>query len=463
MFKKIKIISKVFQSMILSLILLIMPLTTTVSATNGFYSGNDILFYNERANTAPCASTGDGSIVGKVWSFFISKELTEIQTAGILGNIYQESSVSPTAWQTINAEDKTSNAGILTDNKDSDHAWGIVQWDGSRRYSENSDGTKSGILGKLLTDKPHLEKYISSSYSTGGAEIIGTVKDGFKLTDKAPLSEKNIPEEDLNELLTFELEYVWAEMPNEYNYTAKDNVSALDKIKTANTVLDATIIFHDYFERSSDSDEFVKNTRGGYAQAIYDKMSGMSAGKSCGSGNKFIDTLKSYVWPTHRGWYNNPNVSADKNTGIQAVTPTDGYKKAVEKATSEGRYDGDECTSLGVGSGIDCGAFVTTFIYDSGWDTGYNYNGTGGATATQKQWLDANWQNLGNAASIDTSTLRPGDVAIYSDGDDGHTFVYIGNVDGYESTVASASQCQRAPMSGSESLNDSEYTWYRKK
>ena len=448
-------ILKIAQSIILSIIITLVPLSTGVSATNSFYSGNDILFYDENANVAPCARTGDGSIVGKVWSFFIDKGLTEIQTAGILGNMYQESSISPTSWQTINTEDKTSNAGILTDNGKSAHAWGIVQWDGSRRYYENSDGTKSGVLGKLLTDKPHLEKYISSSYSTGGSYIEGSKENGFTLTDKIPLTDKSIPESDLNELLTFELDYVWMEMPGEED--------TLNKLKQTNNIVDATVVFHDNFERSSDSDDFVKTTRAGYAQAIYNKMKGMSSSNNCSTGNSFIDTLKSYVWPTHKGWYDNENVPAESRTGIVAVTPTEGYKKAIEKALSEGRYTGDSCSNLGVGSGIDCGAFVTTFIYDSGWDVTYNYNGKGGATATQKQWLDANWQNLGNASSIDTSTLLPGDVAIYSYGDDGHTFVYIGNVDGYESNIASASQCQRAPMAGTESLVDGKYTWYRKK
>lgn len=455
--KNIKKTLKISQSIIFSIIITIIPLTNSVSATNGFYSGNDILFYDENANTAPCTSVGSGTIVEKVWSYFIQKGLTEEQTAGIMGNMYQESSISPTDWQTINETDKTSTENIIDDDGKSAHAWGIVQWDGARRYSVSTDShgiqTKSGIIGKLLTEKPNLEAYLSSSFSSGGAVIDGSSSKGYTLTDKDPLASKNIPEADLNELLTFELDYVWSEMPGEFNYSAHDNISALDKIKSSSTVLDATIAFHDYFERSSDSSEFVRTVRAGYAQAIYDKMHGLSINNNCSTGNNFIDTVKSYVWEKYLGHY--------IDNGSVAVTPKIGYKTAVEKAQAEGRYTGDGCPKLYVGGGIDCGGFVTTIIHDSGIDV--NYNSEKGNTTTQKAWLDANWQNLGEASTIDTSTLQPGDVAIYTNGDNGHTFVYIGTVDGYETQIASASQCQRAPMAGHESLTEEGYTWYRKK
>lgn len=452
-----KTIKQVFLIIILSVLVCSSVFENVVFAYDSFYSNNDILFYDANASEISCTSTGGGNIVEKVWSYFIQKGLTAEQTAGIMGNMYQESSISPTDWQTINETDKTSTENIIDDNGSSAHAWGIVQWDGTRRYSVSTDShgvkTKSGIIGKLLTEKPNLVKYLDSSYSSGGAVINGSASAGYTLTDDNPLANKNILEADLNELLTFELDYVWSEMPGEFNYSAKDNISTLDKIKTASSVLDATIIFHDYFERSSDSDEFVKTVRGGYAQAIYDKMRYLSVSNTCSTGNSFIDTIKSYVWEKYLGHY--------KDNGIVSVTPKAGYKAAVEEAQAAGRYTGDGCPKLYVGGGIDCGGFVTTIIHDSGWDV--NYNAAKGNTTTQKAWLDANWQNLGEASTIDTSTLQPGDVAIYTDGDSGHTFVYIGTVDGYETQVASASQCQRAPMAGHESLTEAGYTWYRKK
>ena len=455
--KNIHKILKISQSIILSIIITFVPLSASVSATNSFYSGNDILFYDENANTASCTSVGEGAIVEKVWSYFIQKGLTAEQTAGIMGNMYQESKISPTTWQTINEIDKTSTENIIDDDGSSAHAWGIVQWDGARRYSVSTDSNgvqiKSGVIGKLISEKPNLIKYLDSSYSASGAFIDGSSSDGYTLTDDSPLDDKNIPESDLNELLTFELDYMWSEMPSEFNYSAKDNISALDKIKTASSVLDATIIFHDYFERSSDSDDFIKTVRGGYAQAIYNKMRYLNVNNVCLTGDNFIDTVKSYVWEKYLGHY--------KDEGITAVTPKTGYATAIEEAQAAGRYTGDTCADLNVGGGIDCGGFVTTIVHDSGLDV--NYNSAKGNTTAQKAWLDENWQKLGEASTIDTSTLQPGDVAIYTDGDSGHTFIYIGNIDGYETQVASASQCQRAPMAGQESLTEAGYTWYRKK
>lgn len=434
-------------------------------AYDSFYSNNDILFYDPNSQEASgddnnCVSSG--SITSKIWNYFIQKGLNEIQTAGIIGNLMQESDISPTAWQTINTTDKTSNENILTNNGSSAHAWGIAQWDGTRRYdsSTNSDGTisESGVIGALIKNKPLLVKYLNSSYSSGGAVMTGTNDTGFVLTDENPLASKNIPEADLNELLMFELDYIWQEFPG----NGQDKFMA-----NSSTIIDAAVTFNQYFEGSGDLAtyglEWIKARRGGYGQAVYNKLHGSSSSSGCSSGNQLIDTIKKYVWPTHKGWYDNSNVSADKRTGIVAVTPTVDYANAILKATSEGRYDGDECTNLGVGSGIDCGAFVTTFIYDSGWDVNYNYSGKGGNTTSQKTWLDANWQNLGEASTIDVGILKPGDVSINAYGNDAHTFVYIGDVDGYETNVASASQCQRAPMAGSESLTGTGYTWYRKK
>jgi len=425
-------------------------------AYNTFYSNNDILFYDENATEISCTSTGSGSIVEKVWNYFIQKGLTEEQTAGIMGNMYRESYISPTDWQTIKEIDKTNIENLKNSEVDG-YAWGISQWDHTRKYDIYTDAhgvkSESGVIGKLLTEKPNLVKYLDSSYSTGGSVITGPVNAIYTLTDENPLASKNIPEADLNELLTFELDYTWSEMPIEFNYDKGDNISALDKIKTSTSVLDATIIFHDYFERSNDSAEFVRTVRYGYAQAIYNKLHGSISSNNCSTGNAFVDTVKKYVWETYLGNY--------IYNGSVAVTPKVDYQAAVKNAQAAGRYSGDNCPKLGVGGGIDCGGFVSILIHDSGWDI--NYNEAAGGTTAQKAWLDANWQNLGKADTIDTSTLRPGDVAIYDNSGEGHTFVYIGNIDGYETNVASASQCQRAPMSGHEPLTDSKYTWYRKK
>lgn len=42
-------------------------------------------------------------------------------------------------------------------------------------------------------------------------------------------------------------------------------------------------------------------------------------------------------------------------------------------------------------------AFVTTLIYDSGFDKTYNFDAKGGNTVVQRLWATLNWQYLGSA------------------------------------------------------------------
>ena len=170
------------------------------------------------------------------------------------------------------------------------------------------------------------------------------------------------------------------------------------------------------------------------------------------SGGDLSATTLAYAWPTYH-----------KKPYTKAMPA---YVKAVAEAQKLGEYVGATiayCRSVkGVtveNDGADCGGFVTRLVTDSGWDPAYNHNGKGGPTPTQKAWLDDNWENLGKGNVIDTGTLRPGDVAMLP----GHTFIYVGDIPGFGSKIASASLCQRAPMAGSESITASNTTWYRKK
>jgi lysophospholipase L1-like esterase len=158
-------------------------------------------------------------------------------------------------------------------------------------------------------------------------------------------------------------------------------------------------------------------------------------GENPAAGGSFADLVKAYAWPEYRG---------------QGFTDkTDAYDAAIRQAKSDGRYVGND--------GIDCGGFVTTLMVDSGFEPNYNFNGRGGPTDTQKQWLDENWEPLGRVTS--SADLKPGDVAWRP----GHTFVFVGDIEGFSSQIASASNGQRAPMAGKESISGDGVIWYRKK
>ncbi len=170
--------------------------------------------------------------------------------------------------------------------------------------------------------------------------------------------------------------------------------------------------------------------------------SGASSG-GCEGGGDITSTVKQYAWPEYHA--------------APYLQRKPAYATAVSKAKSEGKYVGG---TVGGVEGIDCGGFVTLLVTNSGFDPKYNYNGKGGATTEQENWLRSNWQQIRPSSTKD---LKAGDVAISSS----HTYIYVGKIDGFQTSIASASYSEsgngRAPMSGRETAADPAYNWYRKK
>lgn len=183
----------------------------------------------------------------------------------------------------------------------------------------------------------------------------------------------------------------------------------------------------------------------------------------------FSSYVMKYAWP---------------DTQRKRLERKEEYTEAVTKAVSEGRYVGIEnCGrrpsswspsrraqaqasrggSVSPTAGIDCGGFVTILLYDSGFSKEYNHGANkakgAGPTGTQRAWAEQNWQKLGTGNSINTADLKPGDVAHSP----GHTFIYVGDIPGFGSKIASASLCTYAPQAGAESITSAKVTWFRKK
>lgn len=183
---------------------------------------------------------------------------------------------------------------------------------------------------------------------------------------------------------------------------------------------------------------------------------GGTSGSSCSvQQGDLIGYVKRYAWPEHH------------DAPYHDRMPD--YATAVSDRQSKGLYVGGSVAGV---PGIDCGGFVTTVLNDSGFAPEYNYSGdtTKGAsnvTYGQIPYVKANpdkWELVNpdwNTAIPDESVLTPGDVA-YSNCNDtpfddcGHTYLYIGEVDGFETHIASASYSThgagRAPMSGTEAI-----------
>lgn len=167
-----------------------------------------------------------------------------------------------------------------------------------------------------------------------------------------------------------------------------------------------------------------------------------AAPTGCSSGavpGDLLKTVKNYAWPDY---------SSTK------TEPVPEFKQAIDSAQAQGQYVGDKYT--------DCGGFVTRAMIDSGFETSYNYSGKlsdgAGNTVNQEKWLSANWQKVSVSSTKD---LQPGDVAILN-GSIAHTYMYVGHIDGFNGTFASASRYTRAPMA-SNSWKLTTFHWYRKK
>jgi hypothetical protein len=434
-----------FRFTIALFLALIMVLGFTVDNTRvfavqdvQFYSGNDVLFYDPDAADCTASGGGGGTLRGsdpreKIWNYLIDKGLSPEQAAGVMGNMAAESGFVATRRQ---------GTSDLWNSNFNNNAWGLAQWDGGRRFS----APKGGILGKLREKQPDLIKYTDAKY--GG-----------------PSGDKDIPEEDLDALLLFELDFLYNESTNRRVTEKRFGIgkNEWETLKMQKTVNDATVFWHNNFEVSADSPERVIQSRGGAAKKAFDDFSkGTRAGVVDGGGEacttpggatgNLPELLMKYAWPDYHP------------KGYVKRMPE--YIKAVEKAKDEGRYIGDPCH----GGGVDCGAWVTILLNNSGFDPAYNHNGKlkdgAGYTVIQKAWAEKNWQKLGSGSSINVADLQPGDVAHLP----GHTFLYVGkDIKGFGEGdsafkgVASASQCGRAPMAGHESMTDSDVTWYRKK
>ncbi len=170
--------------------------------------------------------------------------------------------------------------------------------------------------------------------------------------------------------------------------------------------------------------------------------SGRSSNSCSGAGGDFSSTIKSYAWPDY---HSAPYLKRMPAWAAVADDPKSHYVGGA----------------VGGVKGIDCGGFITMTMRNSGLDPEYNPGkGPTAGKPSQMQYLEEKWKKL-NIKS--TSELQAGDVAINSS----HTFMYVGEIDGFNQKFASASYSERgngrAPMadSGGQAIG-AGFSWYRK-
>lgn len=388
-----------------------------------WYQPNALMCATESSSIGTMSGTNN---LEKIWNYLLSKGLTDNQAAGVLGNIEAESGTFSPFRQ---------EAGI---------AWlsggyGLVQWTGDRRRALEAE-----FQSQLPSDI--YSSYYQEEYGGATTEENGYVPEGISV--------------EINDrFLQVELDFLYSEVTTRTVIGGHGwSGTEWDALKATSTVQEASDLWLYSFERPLSPNSADRAQKG---QAILEKLQSSSADSSSTSNSISGDTasqcgtllgsvsgsgfgsgelqslLLGYAWPTY-------------TAGKTEKTP--GYASAIAAAQADGQY-------IGGCDGVDCGAFVTRLVIDSGWDVNYNSSGKGGNTDSQESWAKTNWETLGNGASIDTATLQPGDVAFQP----GHTFIFVGNVEGFESNIASSSLCDRAPMAGKESITDSSVTWYRRK
>lgn len=182
------------------------------------------------------AATADGVTlqgkdnIQKAFNFFISKGLTPAQSAGIVGNLRQESGLNPTSHNTAAPPPGVDPGTIIPG--ETWNGGGIAQWEDYKSQPGRWSGP-SGIL----------------SYVAGKGTFAGKPQgDG-----------KNW------KVLEYQLGYMWWEL----THTEKN---ALDDLKRAQTAEDAAISFADKYERASDPRT---PTRIKYAKEVLDAFGGM--------------------------------------------------------------------------------------------------------------------------------------------------------------------------------------------
>lgn len=396
-----------------------------------FMSSNDAPWYDPNFYSSSGACSG-ATIIGstnihKMWNYMVNKGLSTEAAAGVLGNIQEESGFSATRQE----DSQTFPGG----------GWGIVQWTAERR---------TAIVSGLPSD---LSQYHAAKYGGATSEDTGYVH-------------PDIPEEDADSLLAYQMTYLYDEaivrqtrnhpVLSGYGLTG---MSEWESLKKATSIRQASDLWLYSFERPANQSTEHAAKRAEYGQKIFDKLivdnPGLSSGGSCMSGE--VSDLQAltidYTWPEYR-----------RSGSAGALDKRKAYDEAVNTARASGRYVG------GIKyPGVDCGGFVTLLVTNSGFDPNYNYEGKGGNTTHQEQWTKENWTEVKSAGGkFDTATLQPGDVAFWP----GHTFIFVGegvypdhdnDPDVYSGPqIASASLDERAPMAGAEDINHKDIRWYRK-
>jgi hypothetical protein len=328
-------------------------------------------------STSSTTETKGANNAETVWNTLSQKGLKPIAIAGIMGNFSQET------YGTFDpAVKQNSTTRAIPDNGDGKTGFGIAQWTTAER--------QAGLFAKLR------EANLGQYYGAGWGH---------------PEKDKEIPADDIYNMLTIELDYAWdGDSSKISDFT--DQLNATTTVAGNNG---STVLFHRLFERSGDDASGIKE-RINDAAKFLEQFGGTSPG-SCAGELGGVSTMEDAI-----AWANrfNEDTAAKYHNAPPAVataipnpkTETTGSGAILSLATHPdsssficwGAYGCDECTTLS-------GWFVTNM-------TNYTYQGGNGGDVVG---------NLGASGVPTGKEPRPLSVFSYSTGDSaGHTGVVLG-------------------------------------
>ena len=435
-------IIKIVKSFRFSLLYLLAFSIISTSSVNALsskildsFDRNGIYYYNPEPSAKCFSYTGDVTVYGnditeKIWSGLTSF-LTPAQAAAVMGNMAHEGGFNPARHD--GSMLKRYQPGLdITSNSNISYGLGLIQW---------SYGRRVGLTQYIASHAgDELMKYLKDYNSYGnlsGTEFLA--KAGASVTDR---------------LIALELDYLKSELNSKYS-----------GFLSTGSVEEATRYFLEQVERPKNPSLESHPERLTDANGFYNQYSNAEISPDSSVNDNCITANGQGI--TESGITGDGSISALLNLVMQYAWPDyystnsttrEAYAAAIARRQAAGLYVGGD-------NGIDCGGFITTLMQESGFAP--DYNSGGGNTTAQENWVKShNWTLLNQNANtpVDTSILQPGDVAFSS----GHTFIYVGNLPGFNSKIASASYSSnkpRAPMAGHESLTYGKgvvVRWYRK-
>lgn len=333
----------------------------------------------------------DGEDAQAIWKFFIEKGVSEIGTAGIMGNLYQESHFAANNMQNrfegvYNDETYTAavDSGAYTNFIHDNIAYGIAQF-------------------KWWTLKRDL-----LAYACERGTSIGN--------------------------LEMQLNFLWSTM----NSPLYETVYLVSDLNACTTPGDAATVFLRDYEKAGANAE--TEARIAYANSTYEQFVGNNSGSTIVGGyggNVPVITSVYSNYATGKTGSASTCISLNEsqiNAVLQSVGNISSTRKALLRGALQrvGRipyYLGGGHSYQPEASVMDCSGFVGTMLYQY---AGINWNG--GDTSGIVSGISNG--SLGGGRICSANELMPGDIIVRLGGNGNHAVIYVGiNQYGYPMTI----------------------------